>query len=277
MAYSPDFGFSAAQRAYIGGQFWDGRATDFPAQAKQPLLNPIEMNNTSADSLVAKVKAGPLGAALVRIYGNSVFSDTNTAFNAIVDSLSEFERTPEVSPFTSKFDAFLQGKVQLSPAEISGMALFNGKAACAECHVSSPQPNGHPPMFTQFCYDNLGLPKNKNNPYYTIPTQYNPAGASFIDLGLQNTTNDSGTAGFFKTPSLRNVAITGPYFHNGVFNTLKEVVHFYNTRDTVGNFDPPEVPDTVDTSVLIGHLQLTPQEEDDLVTFLKTLTDGFMK
>jgi len=276
MAYSPDFGFSVQQRAYIGGQFWDGRATDLPSQAKVPLLNPTEMNNTSVASLVAKVQSGKFANALKQLYGATIFSDPTNAFNAIVDAISQFERIPAVSPFTSKFDAFLQGKAQLTASEINGMALFNGKAACAECHVSSPQPDGNPPLFTQFCYDNIGLPKNTSNPYYTIPSKFNPAGANFVDLGLQGTTSDASTAGFFMTPSLRNVAVTGPYFHNGIFNTLAEVVNFYNTRDT-GNFGTPEVPATVDRSVLIGHLLLTAQEQLDLISFLGTLTDGYMK
>jgi len=274
MAFSPDFGYSDTQRAYIGGQFWDGRAKDLPTQATFPLFNPIEMNNSSLPAFVAKVQAGRYANALKQLYGATVFNDPQTALNAIVDAMAQFERTPEVSPFNSKFDAFLKGNIQLAPAEIRGMALFNGKAACAECHVSSPQPNGNPPLFTQFCYDNVGLPKNKNNPYYTIPAKYNPAGPGFIDLGLQNTTSDASTAGFFQTPTLRNIAVTGPYFHNGIFSTLAEVVNFYNTRDT-GNFGAPEVPATVDHSVLIGHLGLTASEQSDLITFLGTLTDGF--
>lgn len=276
MAFSPDFGYSRAQRAYIGGQFWDGRATDLPSQAKLPLLNPIEMNNVSIASLIAKVQAGAYAGAMKRLYGATIFSDPEAAFDALVDAMAQFERTPAVSPFTSKFDAFLKGMAQLTPTEISGMALFNGKAACAECHVSSPQPDGNPPLFTQFCYDNLGLPKNPKNPYYTIPAQYNPAGASFVDIGLQGTTNDPTTAGFFLTPSLRNVAVKTHYFHSGIFTTLAEVLNFYNARD-LGGFAPAEIPGTVDHTRLIGHLQLTAQEQSDVISFLETLTDGYMK
>lgn len=257
----------------IGGQFWDGRAPDLPSQAKFPLVNPIEMNNASLAVVVNTVKNGPAAIALKNLYGATIFSNADNAINAIVDAISEFEHTPQVSPFSSLYDAFLSGSAQLSITQLQGLALFNGKAGCSGCHTSSPLPDGTPALFTNFCYANLGLPRNKNNPYYTIPARYNPLGASFLDNGLGNTTGRAADAGNFMTPSLRNVAVRPPYFHNGVFSTLKQVVHFYNTRD-LGGFDPPEVPSTEDLTEL-GNLKLTDAEENEIVAFLGTLSDGY--
>jgi cytochrome c peroxidase len=274
MAYSPAFqlGVGGAGGA-IGGQFWDGRARDLPTQATFPIVNPIEMGNASIAAYVAKVQASASAAGLKAIYGSSVFSSVGTAMNAITDAVATYERTPMVSPFSSKYDAFLAGKAQLTQPELNGLALFNGKGGCAGCHTSSPLPDGTPPLFTNFCYANLGLPRNPNNPYYTIPKKYNPLGAAFLDNGLGTTTGRAADAGNFMTQSLRNAAIIGPYFHNGIFTTLKQVVHFYNTRD-LGGFGPPEVPSTEDTTEL-GNLHLTDAEEDEIVSFLCTLTDGF--
>lgn len=274
MAYSPTFKLDGGEGGgAIGGQFWDGRAADLPAQAKFPLLNPIEMNNPSVQAVVDTVKKGPEARGMKLLYGANIFSDPTAAFNAIVDAIAEFEKTTEVSPFSSKYDAFLKGNAILSPAETRGLAVFNGKGGCSGCHTSSPSPDGTPPLFTNFCYANLGLPKNPSNPYYTIPAKYNPAGGAFIDLGLQVTTNRDADAGNFMTPTLRNVALTAPYFHNGLISTLADVVRFYNTRD-LGGFDPPEVPATEDLTEL-GNLSLTTQEQSDLVAFLGTLTDGY--
>ena len=274
MAYSPTFQLSGGEGGTaIGGQFWDGRATDLQAQAKLPFVNPIEMNNASLAEVVNTVKNGPEAAALKRIYGPNIFKDTTTAINAIVDALAAFEKSPEVSPFSSKYDAYLSGKTILTASEIRGLVLFNGKAGCGGCHPSSPSPDGTPPLFTNFCYENLGLPKNPNNPYYTIPSKFNPQGSSFIDIGLLGTTGRASDAGQFKTPTLRNVALTAPYFHNGIFTSLDKVVDFYNARD-LGGFDPPEVPATENMTEL-GNLKLTAQESADIVAFLNTLTDGY--
>ena len=119
------------------------------------------------------------------------------------------------------------------------------------------------------------MPKNPNNPYYSIPTAFNPLGANYIDNGLGSIVNDPTLNGNFRVSSLRNVAVSAPYFHNGVFNTLEEVVHFYNVRDVPGSgIAPAEVPATVDTAET-GNQHLSPQEEANIVSFLKTLTDGY--
>jgi cytochrome c peroxidase len=147
------------------------------------------------------------------------------------------------------------------------------KANCAACHPSQPGENGEPPLFTDFTYDNLGTPKNPDNPFYDLPAKFNPAGADYVDYGLGKALDDPAEDGKFKVPTLRNVGLTAPYMHNGVFQTLEEVVDFYNTRDT-GEWDPPEVAENVNVDEL-GDLGLTEEEVEDLVAFLHTLDDGW--
>lgn len=274
MAFSPDFNPNAGEGATaLGGQFWDGRAKDLPTQAKSPLLNPTEMNNASAEDVVNKVKAGPAAAGLKHVYGANIFNNASVAFDAIVDAIAAFERTPKISPFSSKYDAFLNGTAQLNASELRGLAVFNGKAACSGCHTSARGTDGSPPLFTNFCYANLGVPKNPNNPFYTMPAQFNPEGSSYIDHGLGAVTGRPDDDGNFMTPTLRNVALTAPYFHNGFFSDLTDVVKFYNTKND-GHFGVAEVPAT-ENMVELGDLKLTNQEVSDVVAFLRTLTDGY--
>jgi len=147
------------------------------------------------------------------------------------------------------------------------------KGLCAECHPSGPGPNQEPPLFTDFTYDNLGVPKNPENPYYYLPKSLNPDGEQFVDLGLGSIVEKLEENGKFRVPTLRNVAVTAPYMHNGVFKTLRQVVVFYNTRD-VGPWPAPEVPQNVNREEL-GDLGLAEQEVDAIVAFLRTLTDGY--
>jgi cytochrome c peroxidase len=191
-------------------------------------------------------------------------------------AIAAFERSPEVSAFSSKFDGYLNGKVSLTALELKGMELFNGKAKCSACHISS----GSSPLFTDFSYDNLGVPKNPANPYYNVDPD-------FIDWGLGGFLESIGDAtstdqmGKHKVPTLRNVdkrpgaGFPKDYMHNGVFKSLKEVVHFYNTRDD-GSWPAPEVDVNINTTEL-GNLGLTGAEEDAIVAFMKTLSDGYVK
>ena len=170
-------------------------------------------------------------------------------------------------------------------AGMMGLALFTGKARCMNCHsLDNPDQQRFPglkPLFTSFGYQNVGAPKNPDNPYYNLPKRFNPAGKNFVDLGQAAVLGDLKQNGKFKIPSLRNVAVTPPYEHNGVFKTLKEVVMFNNTRDVPGaNWPPPEVPENVHRHMppmpkTFGQLGLTNQEIDDSVAFLETLTDGY--
>jgi cytochrome c peroxidase len=153
---------------------------------------------------------------------------------------------------------------------------------------------GLKPLFTNFGYQNIGTPKNPDNPFYNLPKRFNPQGKNYVDLGLgamlaangdPNAGIPNATAqkqnGKFKIPSLRNCAVTQPYEHNGVFRTLKEVVMFNNTRDVMGaGWPPPEVPQNVHRHMpmepgFFGMIGLTNQEVDDIVAFLETLTDGY--
>mgnify|MGYP001020490217 FL=1 len=280
-AFAPAFHWDAAEGLYVGGQFLDGRAGTLKDQAQGPPLNPIEMHNADRDAYVAKVAAAPYAARLKALHGADLFADGARAFETIAQAVAAFERTSEVSPFTSKYDAYLKGATVLTEQERRGLALFEGRAGCAACHPSTSDDPKVGPLFTDFTYDNLGVPKNATNPFYGMPAQVNPAGAAFVDVGLAGNPQviaDGRAAdnrGKFKVPTLRNVARTAPYFHNGAFPTLKEVVAFYNRRDVEpARFGAPEVPENVNRTEL-GNLGLSNAEEDDLVAFLHTLSDGY--
>lgn len=275
MSFSPEFGFDTVAQDFVGGQFWDGRAKNLEEQAKAPFLNPGEMNNASKQDVIDKLRTGPFAMKFQTIFGSDIFNDTDRAFDALADAIATFERTNAFQPFTSKYDAFLKGKVNLTAAEGRGLAVFENpaKGNCAKCHPSQPGPNGEPPLFTNFKYDNIGIPRNLMNPFYTQPIWQNPDGAGFRDMGLSKTTGRPQDAGRFKIPTLRNIAKTAPYFHNGVFTTLADAVLFYDQRD-LGGFAVPEVLQGVNR-VDLGNLGLTVQEQQDLVEFMGTLSDGF--
>jgi cytochrome c peroxidase len=293
-AFSPPFQAGGdGGGGYLGGQFRDGRANALEDQAKGPPLNPIEMGNPSAAAVVAKLSAASYADDFKAIYGSGIFSDVNAAYNAMADAIATFERSHALSPFASKYDAWQRGETTLSDAEQRGMAVFNdpAKGNCAACHVSvSNNPGGLKPLFTDFGYDNIGVPRNPANRFYDMPPEFNPDGRNYVDIGLANVVDLPSTRGQFKAPSLRNIAVTGPYTHNGYFKTLRGLVDFYNTRDIKPRCADPftseakalkqgcwpvaEVPETVNT-VDMGHLGLSDQEVDDLVTFLGTLTDGW--
>lgn len=273
-AFSPAFHFDEAEQLFVGGQFWDGRAATLEEQAKGPFLNPLEMHNADKAGVIASVKASNYADLFETAFGKGSLDNVETAYDKLAEAIAAYERTDEVVRFTSKYDFFLAGKATLTPAEQSGLDLFKGmKAKCSACHSIDPFDADTPALFTDFTYDNLGVPKNPENPFYNLPAEYNPDGANFVDKGLGGPTMDPAQDGKFKVPTLRNIAMTGPYMHNGVFKTLREVVDFYNTRD-VGMWDPPEVAENVNTNEL-GDLMLTDQEVDDIVAFMMTLTDGY--
>lgn len=272
--FSPDFHYDATDEVWVGGQFWDGRASTLEEQAKGPFLNPIEMNNPDKATVVAKVAASSYASLFRAAYGGHAFDDPEIAYDHIADAIAAYERSRSFAPFASKYDAYLAGNATLTPAEARGLALFEdpNKGNCAACHPSRPTAESPRPLFTDFTYDNIGLPKNPNNPFYSEPA-VNPLGAAFDDRGLGAIVGDPSLDGAFKVPTLRNIGRTGPYMHNGVFATLSEVVHFYNTRD-VASWPAPEFPATMNTEEL-GALGLTASEEDDIVAFLGALDDGW--
>jgi cytochrome c peroxidase len=202
-------------------------------------------------------------------------ADTTELYNCIGRAIAAYERSSEVSQFTSKYDYWLRGEARLTGQELWGLALFRGKGKCAACHVE--------PLFTDFTYDNLGVPKNLENPA-TI------ADPTWADPGLGGFLKGAGfPAGVYdpewgkqKVPTLRNVDLrptkkfVKAYSHNGYFKSLEEIVHFYNTRDVPGaGWPAPEVSVNVNTAEM-GNLGLNKGEELAIVAFLKTLSDGYV-
>lgn len=272
--FSPELHFDNVDSIYIGGQFWDGRVNSLEEQAKKIFFNPLEMNISDLTMFVSKVKNSDFYSSFAKLYGET--TDQNKILDNVADAIAAFERSPEVNPFSSKFDYYLKRLAPLTSLENAGMELFKdtAKAKCANCHIIDPDPVSGNILFTDFTYDNIGVPKNRFNPFYRMPPQYNPDGAAFIDFGLAKTTNSFDNNGQFKVSTLRNIALTAPYFHNGVFGTLEEVVHFYNERDVDPLIAAPEIKGNVNNEEL-GDLHLTPDEEKAIVAFLKTLTDGY--
>ena len=299
-AFSPLFYWNDEEGLYIGGQFWNGRASNLIQQAKLPFLNPVEMAMPSQWSVVSRLQENEEYRNLFwQIYrlniepGNSQLNSKSPAaiakvYNHLAKAISAFERSPVFNKFNSKFDYVLAGKTKFTPLEEKGFALFNDekKGNCAACHISeaSTDEDGHviPPVFTDFTYDNIGLPRNVKIPNNPIP---NSGLGGRSDIAKFDPHGDE--IGKHKVMSLRNIAITPPYGHNGVFTNLKQIVHFYNTRDTLGwvpnNLDPgfaksgwpdPEISQNVNHDEL-GNLGLTPDEEKAIVAFMKTLTDDY--
>jgi cytochrome c peroxidase len=280
-----------------GGFDRDGRVANLIEQARRPFLAPHEMANASADDVALKLSHAAYAAEFRRVFGDAIFSTPDAAFDRALFALQKYQQedTPEFAPFTSKYDAFLAGQTTLSAPEQRGLALFNDprKGNCAGCHPSA-RVDGKPPLFTDFTYDNLGVPRNAD-----IPANADP---DYFDLGLCGPDRTDlaeahpDLCGAFKVPTLRNVAITAPYFHNGRFNTLTELVRFYVRRDTnpeewypldangvPRKFDdlPPAFAKNVNTVEVPYDRKpgdrpaLDENEIQDLVAFLETLTDGF--
>ncbi len=286
-AYSPDFGIITedGETLYAGGQFWDGRAKDLVEQAKGPFLNPLEMNNPNKRTVIVKIKNSEYAGFFQEVTGVDLkdlsHSNVELAYNKVAEAIASYEGTSEVNQFSSKYDLYVAGEVQLTDEETLGLELFEGRALCSQCHPSEPGPYADQALFTDYTYDNLGTPKNMDNPFYNLPRKFNPEGAGFIDYGLGGFLKSGGTmgweneAGKVKVPTLRNIAVTSPYMHNGVFGSLTQVVDFYNTRDNVSsNWPAPEVAENVNIDEL-GDLGLNETEITALVAFMETLTDGY--
>ncbi|SDU56736.1 Cytochrome c peroxidase [Desulfobacula phenolica] len=303
---SPVFHYDEEEGLFVGGNFWDGRATGEalgnPAadQALGPFLNPVEMNNASRQAVLEQIAASKYASLWEIVWGEPISyeteADVDKNYDRIGLAIAAYEGSPEVNQFSSKYDYYLEEEADLTEQETWGLELFEGKAMCSACHPSEPGPDGESPLFTDFTFDNLGTPKNHANPFYNMDevflddgTPINPVGANWIDPGLGGflETQPEWAAvaaenmGKHKVPTLRNVAkvpddslFPKAYLHNGVFKSLKEVVHFYNTRD-VEDWPAPEVADNVNTDEL-GDLGLTDEEEDAIVAFMKTLSDGYV-
>lgn len=308
---SPVLHYDEEEELFIGGNFWDGRATGWllgePAaeQAQGPFLNPAEQNLPDAATLVSKVCNSAYGDQFRSVYGSDICGNVINAYNAIGQAIFAYENSAEVNAFSSKYDHYLRnpGKYPLTAQELLGLQLFEDedKGKCAECHPSAPGKDGSPPLFTDFSFDNLGLPKNPDNPTYRMPKELNPDGAAWVDPGLGGFLAGvprfaplaDRNLGLHKVPTLRNVdkrpraEFVKAFGHNGVFKSLKEIVHFYNTRDTlpaceatadakpgVNCWAQPEVAANINVEEL-GRLGLSDEEEWAIVAFLQTLNDGW--
>jgi len=279
-----------------GGFNRDGRANDLIEQARRPFLAAHEMANADAASVTDKLSRAEYADAFRQVFGVNVFADVETAFLAALFSVASFESSArELHPFTSKFDLFLRGRLVLSMPELRGLALFNrpDKGNCAGCHPSTRQSDGSPPVFTDYTYDALGVPRNPE-----IPANADPA---YFDLGLcgpdrTDLADRRDLCGQFKVPTLRNVATRQVWFHNGYFRSLKDALHFYVERDTHPErwypLDAAGVPDKFDDLPKPLRRNVNTQEPpydrgpgqaprlndseiDDVIAFLNTLTDGY--
>ncbi|MCB0509076.1 MAG: c-type cytochrome [Bacteroidetes bacterium] len=251
----------------VGGFFWDGKAEFLNQQALFPMVSEHEMNNRDFSLVSSKLKRAPYYPKLEKLFGKQVLADSQTIVFYATMCLQAFQMSNQVNQFTSKFDFYLAGKVKLTAQEMRGMQLFNDtlRAKCSLCHLSTPTPYASTDkiVFTDYSYDNIGLPKH--------PLQQEMP----IDSGLSKfEMNNPLEVGRFKTPTLRNIALTAPYMHSGIFKTLEEVMEFYNVRDTNPKFAHPEVESTVNKEDL-GDLKLNKQEINDIIAFLNTLTDGY--
>jgi cytochrome c peroxidase len=306
---------------WLGGNFWDGRATGAKLgnaaadQAQGPFLNPAEQALRDSACVVYRVCTAsyPL-VSLQSVFAHGICNiswpvgidsacgaegpllglspadraKSDAAYDAIALSIAAYEASSEVNSFTSKYDLSFRGLAVLSPAERRGFSLFLGKGKCSRCHPAT----GPGALFTDFSYDNLGVPKNPANPVYaTVP--------GFVDLGLGGFLRSAGYSatvyqremGKVKVPTLRNVdkrpeaGFVKAFGHNGYFKSLKQIVHFYNTRDVLPVCSPgspgegvtcwpsPEFPVNVNREEL-GNLGLSDDEENSIIEFLKTLSDG---
>ena len=364
--FYPALLYNQTQQDFYGGNFWDLRATGYklqnPAaeQAQNPPVDPNEMGFADSACLVLRLSQSLYRPLFETVWGEQAFAiqwpadaekvcnkpgpaavedpypvhlgkadrgRSNSTYDQFGLSVSAYEASPDVSPFSSKFDYALANpdKPVLSAEELAGWNLFRGRAMCNTCHLdgtenSAKQRNAGPtsfgsaasvaPLFTDFTSNNLGLPRNMAIPYYAENQRdregyaANPAGASFIDKGVgdflrgpDNINSEwkqyaNSFDGKFQTSSLRNIDkrprpdFVKAYMHNGYLKSLKEVVHFYNTRDTLGRCKAPSDPGekvscwpapevTQNVNRTIGHLGLTSRNEDQIVAFLKTLTDGY--
>lgn len=283
-----------------GGRTWDGRVNTGHEQALIPLLDENEMANGSLAEVVQKVSHSSYAEEFRQLFssaGENVFDNPDAVMGWLTVAIEAFEQSPaDFYPYTSKYDAYLRDQAQLSKREKHGLELFNDskKGNCASCHTSSQKtPNSHLPMLTDFGYVATGAPRNGS-----ITANAN---ASFYDLGLcgpsrTDLKNRPEYCGLFRTPTLRNVAKRKSYFHNGVFHTLKEVLQFYVTRDITPekwyprdsdgkvakyNDMPAQYHKNVNADAPFAPLpgnkaRLTPQEIDDVIAFLNTLSDGYV-
>jgi cytochrome c peroxidase len=290
---SEDEGDESVDAGPTGGLTWDGRVDALSAQAAIPLLSSFEMDSTGA-RVAAAVRAAPYAGEFRAVFGARVTSDDRALFDAVLEALGTYEESPSVfAPYTSKYDAYLAGRAMLTEAELRGLRLFEDerKGNCASCHPSARGKDGSPPLFTDFGLIALGVPRNR-----ALAANHDPR---FFDLGACGPwrTDLAGRGefcGLFRTPTLRNVATRHTFFHNGIYRSLEEVLHFYVERDTrperfypvvagrVHKFDdlPKRYWDNLNTDAPFDRRPgdapaLNENEIRDVIAFLETLTDEY--
>jgi len=293
-----DTAASAANLVPQGGLFWDGRVNTLQQQAGGPMFNTFEMDGGTPTRVAARLAAARYAEAFRQLFGLNIFKDPRMAVSEALFAIARYQiEDPSFHPYSSKYDAWLEGKARLDPAQLRGYLLFNdsNKGDCAACHLDKPTPNHLPPLFTDHQFEALGVPRNPE-----IPADRNP---HYFDLGIcgpfrKDLEKQTQYCGMFLTPTLRNVATREVFFHNGVYHTLKQVLDFYDFRDTDPQLIYPRGPkgkimkfndlpvryhanvDTVDPP-LNRHLgqrpAMTRPDKRDIIAFLKTLTDGYYK
>lgn len=272
-----------AKNDYVGGLFWDGRANTLEDQAGGPPLNSIEMAMLDKEAVRQRLlENANYGYAFKGLFGGDVLEDPDMAYHALTQAIAAFERTKFFSPFDSKYDRYLRGEYTPNEAETIGMTTFfsNQFANCNQCHQLQPRPEMQLETFTSYKYRNIGVPVN------SALRAANGLGAEHVDRGLRDNgkVTDDTQSGRFRVPTLRNVALTGPYMHNGVFQDLRTVVLFYNkylARRGKSQINPetgeawaaPEVPENLALEELESGRLLSDKEIDGLVAFMRMLTD----
>jgi cytochrome c peroxidase len=291
---SEDEGDESVDNGPTGGLTWDGRVDHGREQAAIPLLSPFEMANRDAAQVAAALRRAPYADELEALFGADIFDHPQDALKAAGEALGTFEQSPsDFYPYSSRYDAYLAGKVALTAQELRGLKLFEDpdKGNCASCHRSQPANDGEPPQFTDFGMIAIAPPRNP-----AIPANGDP---DYHDLGLcgplrTDFKDRPDYCGLFRTPSLRNVALRHSFFHNGSLHSLRDVVAFYATRDSdprrwyshdgegkVRPYDdlPPAYWSNLNRDPPFGRKPgdppaLTDAEIDDVVAFLGTLTDA---
>ena len=257
--------------ALIGGFFYDGRATTLPEQAEGPIFSAIEMALPSKELLFERYSSGFYGEGFKRIYGEDSVSTPDNLLSVITQSLATFQKGQNVAPFNSKYDKFLRGEISLSKEEEHGRLLFFSTLInCNSCHQLNRDQDRE--TFTDYTFHNIGVP---SNPKLALDK---------ADLGLAenpNVEDPEQHRGKFKVPTLRNVMITAPYMHNGVFKELETVMAFYNKYLMIAPTNPetgeawaePEVPENISMDLLRQGQPLDEYRVAAIIAFLKTLAD----
>ena len=295
LRFASSLNVNVAENEITGGLNWDGSANSLLEQAQRPFLSAHEMANITPSAFAGKLKAAAYVSQFKAQFGQDIFSDSAKVLEAAGAAVGEFQAVDSIfAPFDSKFDAVQAGKATLNAQEARGFAWFSdpAKGNCAECHSPKPVSPFIPALFTDAGYDNVGVPRNNDIAANRDPARFDLGLCSNI---LGKTVDLSSTCGAFKAPTLRNVAKTAPYFHNGKFATLQEVLEFYVTRESdparwyptvggvVNKYDdvPAQYKGNVNITVAPYDRKssdapaLTASEIQDVLAFLATLSDGW--